>query len=147
MSFKHSLIFLFQDDNATENLSVMFKFLASKETDDTRPRTIRIKGRDVSFKKTCGGIADCSFEELCGRPLWTNDYLKMTQVFHTVFIRDIPLLTRKNRSEARRFITLIGNKQRASLAINKSLGSATKLKRQIWLSNHAFLFLFFRHIL
>ncbi len=29
------------------------------------------------------------------------------QVFHTIFIRDIPVITRKKRSEARRFITLI----------------------------------------
>ena len=98
------------DPDADHHLDVMFKFLAAKETDDTRARTIRIKGRDVTFGKTCGGLADCDFEELCVRPLWTNDYLKMTQVFHTVFIRNIPLLTRKNRSEARRFITLIGER-------------------------------------
>ena len=47
------------------------------------------------------------FQELCARPLWTNDYLKMTQVFHTVLIRNIPILSQKNRSEARRFICLI----------------------------------------
>ncbi len=28
-------------------------------------------------------------------------------MFHTIFIRDIPIITRKKRSEARRFITLI----------------------------------------
>lgn len=44
---------------------------------------------------------------MCARPLWTNDYLKMTQVFHTVLIRNIPILSQKNRSEARRFICLI----------------------------------------
>ena len=47
------------------------------------------------------------FQELCARPLWTNDYLKMTQVFHTVLIRNIPILSQKNRSEARRFICLV----------------------------------------
>jgi len=81
--------------------------MAAKETDDVRPITIRIKGRDVHFNKHCGGVLDCDFEELCARPLWTNDYLKMTQVFHTVLIRNIPILSQKNRSEARRFICLI----------------------------------------
>ena len=28
------------------------------------------KGRDVTFSKTCGQIAYCEFEELCGRPLF-----------------------------------------------------------------------------
>ena len=37
-------------------------------------------GRDVHFEKSCGGLLDCSFAELCARPLWTNDYLKLTQV-------------------------------------------------------------------
>ena len=65
------------------------------------------KGRDVSFSKTCGGVLDADFEELCGRPLWTNDYLKITQVFHTVLIRNIPILNRKKMGEARRFISLV----------------------------------------
>lgn len=92
---------------AEDSLNAMFKFMAAKETDSVRSRTIRIKGRDVSFKKTCGGVLDSDFEELCGRALWTNDYIKISQVFHTVFVRNIPVITRKKRSEARRFITMI----------------------------------------
>ncbi len=65
---------------AEESLNAMFKFMSAKETDMVRPRQLRIKGRDVGFAKTCGGVLDTSFEELCGRPLWTNDYLKLTQV-------------------------------------------------------------------
>lgn len=95
------------DENIDESLNAMFKFMAAQETDNVRSRIIRIKGRDVSFSKTCGGVVDADFEELCGRPLWTNDYLKMTQVFHTVIVRNIPLLNRKRMGEARRFITLI----------------------------------------
>ncbi len=40
----------------------------------------RIKGRDVHFDKSCGGVLFSTFQELCARPLWTNDYLKLTQV-------------------------------------------------------------------
>ena len=61
----------------------------------------------MTFSKTCGQIAYCEFEELCGRPLWTNDYIKMANIFHTVFIKNIPVLNLKTKSEARRFITLI----------------------------------------
>lgn len=94
-------------DEAEAALNSMFKFMAAKENDTVRERTIRILGRDVHFEKSCGGLLDCSFHELCGRPLWTNDYLKLTQVFHTIFIRNIPTLSQKNKSEARRFICLI----------------------------------------
>lgn len=33
----------------------------------TGPRLLRVLGRDVTLKKTCGSTADCSFDELCGR--------------------------------------------------------------------------------
>lgn len=95
------------EEDAEENLNAIFKFMAAKETDDVKEKTIRIKGRDVHFNKACGGVLDCDFEELCARPLWTNDYLKISQVFHTVLIRNIPVLSQQNRSEARRFICLI----------------------------------------
>jgi len=96
-----------KDLNADESLNGIFKFMASKETDMVKEKTIRIKGRDVHFNKACGGLIDCDFAELCDRPLWTNDYLKISQVFHTVIIRNIPILSQKNRTEARRFICLI----------------------------------------
>jgi len=95
------------EEDAEANLNAIFKFMAANETDDVKEMTIRIKGRDVHFNKACGGVLDCEFDELCARPLWTNDYLKITQVFHTVLIRNIPVLSQKNRSEARRFICLI----------------------------------------
>ena len=88
-------------------MDILFKVCVSKETDVVRPRTIRIKGRDVSFKKTCGQVLYCDFEELCGRPLWTNDYIKIANTFHTVFIKNIPIMNLKTKSEARRFISLI----------------------------------------
>ena len=45
----------------------IFKYLCSMENDIIRPRTISIKGRDVSFSKTCGQVLDSTFFELCDR--------------------------------------------------------------------------------
>ncbi|CAB4066434.1 AFG1 [Lepeophtheirus salmonis] len=100
-------LFFVKDSSNQNTLDSMFKFMASKETDTIRSRVLCIKGRDVKFDKTCGRILDCSFEEICGRPLWTNDYIKLSNTFHTIFIRDIPVLNQKTKSEARRFIALI----------------------------------------
>eukprot|EP00096_Caligus_rogercresseyi_P013177 TRINITY_DN5854_c0_g1_i2.p1 TRINITY_DN5854_c0_g1~~TRINITY_DN5854_c0_g1_i2.p1 ORF type:complete len:448 (+),score=145.71 TRINITY_DN5854_c0_g1_i2:231-1574(+) len=100
-------LFFVNEASTPSTLDNMFKFMASKETDTIRPRVLRIKGRDVSFAKTCGRLLDCSFEEICGRALWTNDYIKLSNTFHTIFIRDIPILNQRRKSEARRFIALI----------------------------------------
>jgi len=48
-------------------MDTLFKFLCSRENDTVRPKTLRIKGRNVTFEKTCGQVADCSFVELCDR--------------------------------------------------------------------------------
>jgi len=44
---------------------------------------------------------------LSAQPLGASDYLKLSQVFHTVIIRDMPQLNLRLKSQARRFITLI----------------------------------------
>lgn len=91
----------------SDPLDKIFKYLCSKETDTIRPKIFTILGRNVTFKKACGGVLDTTFEELCDRPLGANDYIHLTQFFHTILIRDIPKLNLKLKSQARRFITLI----------------------------------------
>ena len=60
------------EEEAEDNLNGIFKFMAAKETDDVRPITIRIKGRDVHFSKHCGGVLDCDFEVSILIKLWTS---------------------------------------------------------------------------
>lgn len=92
----------------TDPINAIFKILISKENDAVRSKTINILERNVTFRKVCGGLLDSTFDELCCRPLGANDYLHLTQFFHTIIIRDIPQIDiGKMRSEARRFITLI----------------------------------------
>ena len=47
-----------------------------------RPTDRTLQRQDLAqlLCRACGGILDCDFTELCARPLWTNDYLKITQV-------------------------------------------------------------------
>ncbi|XP_015591803.1 putative ATPase N2B isoform X2 [Cephus cinctus] len=93
--------------DSEDAMNKVFKYLCSMENDVVRPRTISIRGRNVTFNKTCGQVIDATFEELCDRPLGASDYLGLSQVFHTVIIRDIPQLNLRLISQARRFITLI----------------------------------------
>ncbi|GFX35270.1 putative ATPase N2B [Trichonephila clavipes] len=104
------------ESNAKRELDEAFKVLASQENDVVRPKTLTIKNRNVKLQKTCGRVADCTFVELCDRPLGAIDYLMISQVFNVIIIRDIPQMTRRQKSQARRFITLID-----TLYDNKSL--------------------------
>jgi len=101
------LFFVTSDEGTEDTLKTMFKMLASKEDDTVRERSLRVMNRDIHFKKGCGRLLDSTFAELCLNPLWTGDFIAIAQAFHTVFIRDIPVMSQKNKSEARRFIALI----------------------------------------
>ncbi len=85
----------------------MFKILASEETDSVRPRVLTIKGRNVTFAKACGQVLDSTFVELCDTPLGAADYHQISNAFHTIIIREIPKMNLTNRSQTRRFITLV----------------------------------------
>ncbi|XP_063765640.1 AFG1 like ATPase a isoform X1 [Eleginops maclovinus] len=88
-------------------LDQLFDELAFKQNDITRPRLMNVNNRKVRLEKACGSVADCTFEELCDRPLGASDYLEISRLFDTVFIRHIPLLTLNKKSQARRLITLV----------------------------------------
>ncbi|XP_003971933.3 lactation elevated protein 1 homolog B isoform X1 [Takifugu rubripes] len=92
---------------AEATLDALFEELAFRQKSVTGPRTLSVLGRDVNLQKTCGSVADCTFNELCGKPLGASDYLEMTKHFHTVFVRNVPRLTLSMKDQARRFTTLI----------------------------------------
>ncbi|KAM6916907.1 AFG1 like ATPase a isoform 1-T1 [Lycodopsis pacificus] len=99
--------FLSSEPDGEATLDKMFDELAFKQNDITRPRVLNVNNRKVRLNKACGTIADCTFEELCDRPVGASDYLEISRLFDTVFIRRIPLLTLNKKSQARRLITLV----------------------------------------
>ncbi|XP_062863397.1 AFG1 like ATPase a [Trichomycterus rosablanca] len=101
------LFYLISEDNVEATLDQLFDEMAFKQNDIMRPRSLRVLGRTLTLNKACGTIADCTFDELCDRPLGASDYIEISTVFDTVFIRSIPLLTLNKKTQARRFITLI----------------------------------------
>ncbi|TKR94623.1 hypothetical protein L596_008886 [Steinernema carpocapsae] len=97
----------FVGEGADAELDVIFKQLCAQENDVVRSKTLNILGRNVNVEKCCGQVADIAFEQLCVQPCGSMDYLALARVFHTIIIRNIPVFTRQQLSEARRFITLI----------------------------------------
>ncbi|OXA50916.1 putative ATPase N2B [Folsomia candida] len=59
--------FISEKCDADAEMDSLFKFLSSKENDTVRPKILTIKGRNVTFEKTCGQVVDCTFDELCDR--------------------------------------------------------------------------------
>ncbi|KAF3849932.1 hypothetical protein F7725_019651 [Dissostichus mawsoni] len=104
-----NLYYLTAEPGAEASLDTLFEELALSQKSVTGPRLLTVLGRDVRLEKTCGSIADCTFDELCGRPLGASDYLEMARFFDTVFIRHVPMLTLTLKDQARRFTTLIDN--------------------------------------
>ncbi len=54
-----------------------------------------------------GKICLFTFEDLCVKPVAAADYLALTEHYHTIAIRGVPVFTAANRSEGYRFVTLI----------------------------------------
>lgn len=71
------------------------------------PLKIEVDGRILRVDKHTHGIAWLTFAELCMRPLGAGDYLELCSYCHTVLLQGIPKLTREDRNEAKRFVTLI----------------------------------------
>ncbi|XP_030576957.1 lactation elevated protein 1 homolog B [Archocentrus centrarchus] len=103
------LYYLTGEPGAEAFLDALFEELSLRQKSATGPRVLSVLGRDVTLEKTCGTIADCTFDELCGRALGASDYLEMARLFDTVFIRRVPVLTLTMKDQARRFTTLIDN--------------------------------------
>uniref|UniRef100_A0A3B4B5K4 AFG1 like ATPase a n=1 Tax=Periophthalmus magnuspinnatus TaxID=409849 RepID=A0A3B4B5K4_9GOBI len=101
------LYYLTQEAGSEAFLDMLFDELALQQK--SVPRVLNVQGREVTLRKTCGSVADCTFEELCKKPLGAGDYLEIARSFDTVFIRHVPIMTLDLKDEAKRFTTLIDN--------------------------------------
>ncbi len=68
---------------------------------------MKVKGRIVKVPRTANGCARFDFDDLCAKPLGSQDYLAIAQKFHTVFIDHVPIMEIAQRNMAKRFINLI----------------------------------------
>ncbi|MEE8295284.1 MAG: cell division protein ZapE [Sphingomonadales bacterium] len=94
----------------TEALRKVFWALTDRDVGD--PATVpsdefEVKGRALFVPKAAMGAAVFSFKRLCVNPLGAADYLAIAWRYHTVFVVAIPKMTKENRNEAKRFVTLI----------------------------------------
>jgi len=80
---------------------------ALTDTEKGEPATLTVLGRTLRVPEASRGVARFSFADLCGAPLGAADYLAIAEAFHTVFVTDVPRLSRDRHDQARRFVNLI----------------------------------------
>ena len=71
------------------------------------PNTMQVYGRTITIPRTYKGVCEWTFSELCKTTLGPADYTTLASNYHTLLLRDVPILTSQMKNEARRFITLL----------------------------------------
>ncbi len=89
---------------ADAEMRAAFERLA--ETADQDP-VLHIEAREIRARRRAGGVVWFDFKTLCGGPRSQNDYLEIATQFHTVLLSDVPAMSVRMASEARRFTWLI----------------------------------------
>lgn len=91
---------------AQANSALRDAFAAVAEAPDESP-ILHIEHREIRAQRKAGGVVWFDFATLCGGPRSQNDYLEIAARFHTVILADVPKMTPRMASEARRFTWLI----------------------------------------
>lgn len=74
---------------------------------DTAPLDLLVNGRTVTLSQYRSGVGRANFFDLCAKPLGPADFLVIANACKVLMIDDIPMLSRSNFNEAKRFVTLI----------------------------------------
>ena len=89
---------------ADAEMDAAFTQLAEQRDDDP---VLHIEHREIRARRKAGGVVWFDFRTLCGGPRSQNDYLEIATQFHTVLLSDVPRMSVRNASEARRFTWLV----------------------------------------
>ena len=77
-----------------------------REARDEAP-VMQIEHRSLRALRRAGGVVWFDFATLCGGPRSQNDYLEIASRFHTVLLSNVPQMSPRLASEARRFTWLV----------------------------------------
>jgi protein AFG1 len=71
----------------------LFDGLTSASSGDSDPvvtdRPLKIWGRTLKVPESTSHVARFSFDQLCGKPLSSADYLEITKNFGTIFVEEV----------------------------------------------------------
>ena len=85
-------------------MAAAFDELAEAHDEDP---VLHIEHRTLRATRRAGGVVWFDFRTLCGGPRSQNDYLELAARFHTVLLSNVPQMSPRLASEARRFTWLV----------------------------------------
>ncbi len=85
-------------------MAATFDALAERPDEDP---ALHIEHRVIQARRRAGGVVWFDFRTLCGGPRSQNDYLELATQFHTLLLSDVPEMSPRLASEARRFTLLV----------------------------------------
>ncbi len=89
---------------AAEQIDLLWSRMADGRAEEFN---LIVKGRTVVLDQYRNGVARAEFWDLCGQPYGPADFLAIAKSVRALIIENIPLLSRSNYNEARRFVMLI----------------------------------------
>ncbi len=90
--------------DAEAAMAQAFEHLAEARDEDP---VMQIENRALPALRRAGGVVWFDFKTLCGGPRSQNDYLEIATQFHTVLLSNVPAMSPRMASEARRFTWLV----------------------------------------
>jgi cell division protein ZapE len=91
-------------DKADAAMEDAFTRIAERQDEDP---VLHIESREIRARRKAGGLVWFDFKTLCGGPRSQNDYLEIAAQFHTLLLSNVPAMSVRLASEARRFTWLV----------------------------------------
>jgi cell division protein ZapE len=91
-------------EGADAAMTLAFERLAEAKDESA---VLRIEHREFPARRRAGGVVWFDFKVLCGGPRSQNDYLELATQFHTLLLSNVPQMSPRLASEARRFTWLV----------------------------------------
>lgn len=101
-----------------QHLDEVFVKLAGKQG-ESQP-VLEVNHRKMQAIRAAEGVLAIAFKVLCEEPRSQNDYIYLSNCYHTVLLYDVPVMGTKDENPARRFLALIDEfyERKVKLVIN-----------------------------
>ncbi len=94
------------DSESDRRMQDSFDRLLTDEAQLQSKGLLEIEGRGIGYRKMAEDIIWFDFDQICGGPRSTADYIEIAREFHTVLVSGVPCF-RDMDDQARRFIHLV----------------------------------------
>ncbi|MBK4775656.1 cell division protein ZapE [Candidatus Pantoea edessiphila] len=92
------------NEKSCNYMEKMFNILSGNKLKNSM---IRINYRDIVVLGNSNGVLSIDFQSICGDGRSHHDYMKLSRIFHSILIHNIPIMKYHNENEAKRFLLLI----------------------------------------